>query len=275
MTKRDNAYGLEPHEESATAAVRSTRSSGSLEAEETEPAGQEPMAEPAAIKALDVCPNCGSPMPSVSDVLCLRCGFNTRTLRVEKTASGKDARRPPSGEPQDEQEEAAAEEAEPLCRAGRGDMVLPGIIAAVGALVLAICYLSGAGGLFGVEEGVTLLQRLGAAGAGLLRIVVLTGCGLAGVVFLARFVHETTVGDLALAALRVAAIVAAAQLVLLFKAPAALEFPVQFLVQMAVGLALAMYFFSLDVRDAALATLATVAGFLVLLVVSRAVLIAM
>ncbi len=217
--------------------------------------------EPDSIRALDVCPNCGAALGSIQTVMCMRCGYNLKTMRVEKTRSTVEEPR---------QEEEAAGTAEPLCRPGRGDLMWPGIAAGVSGLVLLIGYLVGAAGLYGAELP-GFFARVGAAGSGLLLVVILAACALAGVYFVARFVHEAPLGDLRLAGVRVVCIAAAMRLWSLVELPTGLEFPIEFIFQAVTFIGLAMYLFTLDVRDAVLAGLGTLAGFLVMIVVSSAV----
>ncbi len=75
------SYELEPHDNG---------SDDSTEPSEVEPREPEPAApEPSAIKALDVCPNCGSPLGAVDVVVCMRCGFDLKSLKVIETEKGE------------------------------------------------------------------------------------------------------------------------------------------------------------------------------------------
>lgn len=245
--------------------------------------GEQPEAvppDPGSIRALDVCPNCGSPMPGIDTLVCLRCGFNTKTLKVEKTATGAAAaprnKRKAGGaaEAEEAREAEPVEPVEPISRPGRGALILPGAAAGVGALLLIAGYLSGAGGLFvGPPEDTTFPQRLAAMGSGMVLVLLWAGAGLGGLVFLARVVHLAPLGDIRLAGVRLLGIAFLTRLpaLVINVGLAGLEWSIEFAVGSAIAIFASMYLFSLDVRDALLAWLGTIAIFIVLVVVSAAV----
>ncbi len=241
--------------------------------------GEQPEAippEPEAIRALDVCPNCGSPMPTIDSLVCMRCGFNTKTLKVEKTATGAAAaprRKKKAGAAADEEDEVReAEPIEPISRPGRGALILPGAAAGLGALLLIAGYLSGAGGLFS-EPDPSFAQRLAALASGMVLVLLWGAAGLGGLVFLARVVHLAPLGDLRLAAVRLAMIAVVMRLpaLVINVGNTFLEWTIEFAVGSVIAILSGMYLFSLDVRDALLAWLGTIAIFIVLIFVSAAV----
>ncbi|MHC4414404.1 MAG: hypothetical protein ACYS0G_03875 [Planctomycetota bacterium] len=227
--------------------------------------GAEPEAlseEPSSIKALDVCPNCGSPLGGVEAVVCLRCGFNLKTLEVVETATGEAAAA----------EEMDAESEPPLSAPGAGDVWLPGIIAIASLLVLSIGYLAGWGGLFAGDEAVGVGGRL----VGLLKMsvktVVFTVSGLGALHILAHML-SSRLGDIKLAAVRMVGIVAAIGLLAFFQAGSvALEWTIEIILQAAAFVALAMALFRLSVRDAVTLLGVTVIAVVGLLLASAVVL---
>jgi len=75
--KKDKQYGLEPHEPDPDPEPAS----------EAAPKAPKPpdLEEPPAVAALDVCPNCASPLGGVDIIVCMRCGFDMKSLKVIKT----------------------------------------------------------------------------------------------------------------------------------------------------------------------------------------------
>ncbi len=218
--------------------------------------------EPPAIRALDVCPNCGSNLGSIDSVVCLRCGFDLKTLKVIKTATGKAA---------EKKEEAAEEEeeAEPLVSPGRGDLWLPGLVAAAAIGVLAVAYLAGWGGLFGPEATIGFGTRVAGLVKMATRTAVWTLAGMGGLIVLAHML-KTRLGDRRLAAVRMLAVVGAVSLATMINIPSqGLEWAVQLALQAAGFVAVSMGFFGLNVRDAStLLGVAVMAGVALLLVSS-------
>ncbi len=198
--------------------------------------------EPSSIRALDVCPNCGSPLGGIDAVVCLRCGFDLKTLKVIKVVTGEAAA--PEAEAEEE------EEPELLTEPGRGELWLPGSLAAGALGLLSVCYLAGWGGLFGAEETAGFGVRV----AGLVKMATRTATWtLAGVGGLYVLAHMLTarLGDVKLAATRVLAIVGVVSLAALISIPSqALEWSVQLALQAGGFVGLSMAFFGLNVRDA-------------------------
>ena len=234
-----------------------------LEAEAREPEPAAP--EPSAIKALDVCPNCGSPLGDVDVVVCMRCGFDLKSLKVIETAKGEVV------------VPAAPEEVPPLVKPGPGDPWMPVGLAAAGLGVLAFGYLSGAGGLVdtgGDSGGDT--AGVGARFSGLLRMLVWTGVltvsGLGGLYFQAH-VLKTRLGDVKTAAIRMLGIVSAIGLITFFAADnPSLEWTVEAVTQALAFLALSVALFRFSVRDAATLMGITLVAVVSLLLVSALVL---
>ena len=141
--KPDKSYGLDPQDEdpvpAATGAPAETPPEQTDKAGDDEPA-PDPPAETSHVKALDVCPNCASPLGGVDTIVCLRCGFDMKTLKVIKVKTGETVA-PEADEP---------EQAEPLCVPGVGGVGIPAVMAGVSLLLLTMGYLSGARGLVAV-----------------------------------------------------------------------------------------------------------------------------
>jgi hypothetical protein len=94
---------------------------------------------PPSIAALDVCPNCGSPMRGRDTLVCLRCGFDLKAMRVVRTEVGEEEVKP---------EGEAENGAPPLVKPAPGEPAVPLIIAVVGITALLIGILLGARALF-------------------------------------------------------------------------------------------------------------------------------
>ncbi len=209
--------------------------------------------EPSAIKALDVCPNCGSPMGGADAVVCLRCGFDLKSLKVIKVNTGETVE--PEPEP-DEPDEPAA----PLCERGRADPGLPIAMAVGGLGLLALGYLFGAAGLVEAVEAVEdetagFFATLGGRLGGLIKMLVRTGtlslAGLGGLSVLAHMLN-TRIGNVKLAAVRMLGIFAVIGLLTFFNADSqTLEGAVELVCLALAFVGLATVLFRLTVRDAA------------------------
>ena len=214
-----------------------------------------------SVKSLDVCPNCGANM-ATGVIVCLRCGYDLKSLKVLKTVSGGTVEAP-------EPEEADPEEPEarpPLCEAGRGDLLLPASVAVVCGLLLAIGYLMGADGLYAATreagEQVAATPGLGDRFVALIqflfRVAVLAACGFGALAVLAKLL-ERTLGDLTLASVRIVGAVTAARLATFVDiAWRPLEWVVEVLLQMVVFFLLARFLLRLTARDGLMLTVATV-----------------
>ncbi len=257
-SKDNKHYELDPHEEPEAAAPPP-----GTPAEPAPPA--KPPPEPHSIKALDICPNCGSPLGGIDSVVCLRCGFDLKSLKVIKTETGEAAVAEPGAE--------EPEPAEPLSASGNGDLWLPGAMAIGGLGLLTVGFLWGSRGLISVETGetITLGARLEGLVRMLVRTAVMTLAGLGGLHFLAHIL-ETRVGDLKLAAARMLGIVAAIGLLTFFNVNAEpLEWTIEAVTQAAAFVGLAMVIYRLSARDAATLLGITVLAVISLLLVSALV----
>lgn len=205
-----------------------------------------------SVKALDVCPNCGATMRQGNLLVCLRCGFDLKTLRVLETQTGEE------GHEEDEDED---EPPEPLCLPGRGDFRVPGILAGISVLVISIGYLAGADGLFNLEsdDGFPIdpaaAQRFGQWGIYLATLVLGSLCGLAGVFVVSRL-NETTFGDWRLGSLRIVGVFATMWLAKFVDLGGKfLEIGAEWILHAGIFVGLSMFFFRLTPRDAATAGL--------------------
>ena len=201
----------------------------------------------ARVKQLDICPSCGANMPGPNEVVCLRCGFDLKTMKLVKTRTGDV-----------EVDEAEACEAAAsrvlISPAGKGDLWLPGAMAGISGLILIIAYLSGSHGLFAdkliPESGIV---KGGDRFMGLLQFVVLaamwTGCGIAALAIVGHLLGMK-LGDLKLAAMRALGIVMTMCLVRLlnFNAPG-VEWVVEAVGMIGVFCALSLALFNLKPRD--------------------------
>ncbi len=231
-------YGLEPHREEPSSAPRPAR-----------PARDAPLGgdEPSPIKALDVCPNCGSPMGPVDTVVCMRCGFDFKTLKVIKTRTP-----PPTAPPSDQAKPEAEAEGQAISAPGAGDLWLPALLGAASLVLLAIGCLAGVRGLVGggAEEPAGFFLRLGALVKIALRVAVLAACGLGGLAVLAH-IARGRLGELKLAAVRMAGIMAILNLAAFISTTSrGLEWTIESIVQGLAYVGLTMFFFGLNLRDA-------------------------
>ncbi len=219
---------------------------------------------------IEVCPNCGAALPGDETLICLRCGFNLKTLKVIQTATGETS----------ESEEAEVE-APAISGPGQGGLLLPQIMAAASALVISVGYLSGAEGLFIDDMFIDDMspgfgRRVVGLVGGMLLIALWSAAGLGGLGFLARFVVLRKLGDLRLAAVRMLAITATMRLLSFIDPPQEplslkwLELLLEYIGQAAVFVGLAMYFYVLNVRNALITGIAAILMVLVLLAVSAA-----
>ena len=225
-----------------------------------------------SVKDLDVCPNCGEPMRDSKTLVCMRCGFDMKTMTVVKTEVGEI------------DEEEAAGEKPPLCAAGRGDFWLPGAAALISTLVLLIGYLIGYDGLFPpLPETAAAVAETAAETAGgetaaeaaepaaayslpfstrmtaLVRFVAITifwtGCGLASLMALSRLTQRPF-GDVKLGLVRTAAIMTTMALVALIGFDDEYYFAeqaVEVVLRVALAFSVAMLLFSLNPRETATA----------------------
>ena len=238
--KEQDPYELEPRPASDPEPQRPPAPSGQGPSSTARP--PEVADEPDSIRALDICPNCGSTLPSIDAVVCLRCGFDFKTLKVIRTDTAGTVE--PEVEP---------EEKPPLCGPGAGDLWLPWAMAGVSLGLLTVGYLAGAGGLIGDagEEAVGFGVRL----AGVLKMLVRTGllalAGVAGLLLVAQIL-VAPLGNVKLAAVRMVGIFAAVSLLTFFNVQSnSLEWTIEAVCQAVAFVGLAMVLFQLSLRDAA------------------------
>lgn len=227
-------------------------------AHQDSPSSSEPESKAKAkshVKGLDVCPNCGSTMRESDTLVCMRCGFDLKTLQVLKTTTGE-----VTIEELEEDEEVVKQ---PLCVPGRGDIKIPLIVLAANAVLITIGYLIGADGLFSfaTDEGLSIkpdaAQRFAAWGFYLALLVLGTGCGLVGL-FTVSKLNEVPFGDVKLASARMAAITATMWLVkFLSLGYGFIENITEWILQGGIFVGLSMLLFKLIPRDAAIAGLAS------------------
>jgi hypothetical protein len=189
-------------------------------------------------------------MTGSDTLVCVRCGFDLKTLKVLETSAGEQE------EPEEEPQEQWV-----VSPPGRGGDWVPVGLAAGSALVLAVGYLAGAGGLFAASAEVATESGevsigLGARLLELLRcgvlVGILIGCGMLALLGLA-LLWNGVLGDARLALLRVAAIVLTMRLVTFIGfARRSAEWTVETLVQAAILVGLAMLLLRLQARDAVL-----------------------
>lgn len=188
-------YDLEPGEEP----------SDSLRADvEHEAPRTEKDAGPVDIESLDVCPNCGATMRGTDELVCLRCGFDLKSMKVIETRTGEDS--------VDEIVEEGAEPP-PLSKPGRGDLWMPAAVAGVSAVVLIIGCAGGVLGLYTGADSPNFGMRLVAIAQTLLRFAVWGGAVIGALWCTARLINQQPLGEIKLVAMRALAAVAAINLV--------------------------------------------------------------
>jgi len=221
------------------------------------------------VHAVDVCPNCGSPMRGSDTLVCMRCGFDLKTMKVIETKKGETTG-----------EEEEKEQRDPLVQEGPGDPWLPVALAIIGAAILLIGCLAGAAGLFPhlratLEEGATLVvswnERWGAAARFPVLIGLWTMCGF-GALIAGAWLFGRPFGNVGLGALRMLGIVAIARCVgFLSLSLRPVEFILESLLAAAVFFILTMLLFRMKPRDAATLLVVTIVLFLALFVIAHLV----
>ncbi|MDY7110148.1 MAG: hypothetical protein SYC29_16075 [Planctomycetota bacterium] len=219
--------------------------------------------------ALDVCPNCGSTMRGPDTLVCMRCGFDLKTMKVIETKMGETTA-----------DEEGKPKRDPLVREGPGDRWLPLTLAIIGGVILLIGQLAGAAGLFpelrsGLEEGETLTIPWAARweGAGQLPVFIglWTMCGF-GALIVGAWLFGRPLGHVGLAALRMLGIVAIARCVGFISIPLRLgEFLLESLLAGAAFFALTVLLFRMKPRDAGTVLVVTIVLFLALFVIGHLV----
>ncbi|MHC5024476.1 MAG: hypothetical protein ACYTGG_11305 [Planctomycetota bacterium] len=216
---------------------------------------------PASSSASEVtCPSCGAPMPGADTLVCLRCGYDLKSLKKIETETAVDVQ----------------EHLEPpvLTPAGRGGWRLPLIIAGAAAVILVICFLAG---IHHVHPRVIEAARqanqpietvpMGDRWLAVARYLVYTAIwcvgGAAGLVVVA-WLNAGRIGDLPLALSRLLAIAAAMRLVALLKlGSGVLEWLTESAGQIGLAFIGLLVFFDLKPRDIGWVLLTAVGVFLV------------
>ncbi len=222
----------------------------SEEPEETEQFEMEIEPDSDYVKSLDICPNCGKAMGKTRNLICLKCGFDLKTMKVIETKTGETTI-----------EEVEAENKKPkrVSRKGRGDLWLPGGLAGFSTGVLLIGYAIGAAGLFPDEA----VERISGFFEEMGLMVIWTACGIGGLYCFARL-QERPMGRWKLAAMRVAGIVFTMRLATLLDVTRVLEWPLEAILQIAIATSLSILFFRLKPRDAGMLIVIAILIFLIL-----------
>lgn len=210
------------------------------------------------IKDLDVCPNCGASMGNTGEVLCMRCGFDLKTMKQVKVQTGvvevpaEGVVTGPDG--------TVIDQRKPMVEPGMGNLTAPlGIAAAVGAAML-IAYMLGVRALFPpvvnaqgevvVNAPITIGMRFLGVLEMIVSVAMLTACGLGALRFLS-FLLSQRIGDWKLAAARMLGIVAILQIALFINMSTySYERMTEFIVQGAIFSGLSIVFLRVKPKDA-------------------------
>jgi hypothetical protein len=265
MSDEKKYYDLHPEENGPAANQGHERPPGS--SGEPEPAEATPGRASTRRRPEDTCPSCGAAMPGGDSLVCLRCGFDLKTLRHLQTATGETT--------EDEHDEGEAPPPPPLCQPGRGDLKVPGVIAAACGLVLVLGYLAGLGGLFPdpppPDQTLSFGDRIAALGRGVVLVAIWFVCAFGGLLGLGGLLGRP-LGDVRLALARSLAIATAMRLVTVIGVGSRFgEWALEAIGQAAVFVALAVWLLRLSPRDAVTYAFLVLAGFVVLWAVGHAV----
>ena len=231
------------------------------------PAGEgEERPDPAAsgVHALDVCPNCGSPMRGGDTIVCLECGYDLKTMTVVETVSG--------GAGSDDADADREDESDPLAVAVGPSWLALALAGVAGAVLVAGC-LAGATGLYRLAEAAAesdvapvIEWPLRIEGLGRLVVIIAlwTACGIGGL-RTAAWILERPLGDRRRAAASMLAVVSIARLVTFLDLPGpTVELFVEGLGEALVFLGASIVLFRLPPRSAAIVLGFTALSFLVL-----------
>jgi len=218
-------------------------------AEATLPPDRTPAAAPVPtpapgtpVSALDVCPSCGAKLRGDDTVLCLRCGFDLKTLEQRETETGvAETPEPPA-------------DLTPIVRAHWTDRIVLPVIIGLAAVALIVAAIIGAPSVYRtVEAGVEIAgaERLQQVLRFPILVALWMACGIGGVL-IGAWLTDRPPGDVRPMVVRLLAIVVLARLVTFFDASnAVLELTVELLGQAVVFLVLTMLLFRLRIRAAA------------------------
>jgi hypothetical protein len=203
-------------------------------------------------------------MTDPQHLVCLRCGFDLKTLKVVKTKTGVEEVEAPGAA---READVAASFSSP----GRGGLYVPLTLAAVAGIVIIAGCLAGSRGLFlpHGEGQDPPYATFGGRMQGIARFVltsgIWTGCAIAAS-FITAHLMGRKLGDLKLAAARMLGIIAVAQLArFIYLETRSIEWIIESALQVGVFIGLSMLLFKLAARDAATLAACTVAAFLVII----------
>lgn len=203
------------------------------------------------VKSLDVCPNCGKAMGKTRNLICLKCGFDLKTMKVIETKTG---------ETTVEEVEAENEKPKPVSRRGRGDLWLPGGLAGFSTVFMLIGYAIGAAGLFPGES----VRRIQGFFQEMGLLVIWSVCGLGGVYCFARL-QERPMGHWQLVVTRVVGIVCTMRLATFFDVTTgSVEWTLEAILQIGIVTLTSIFFFRLKPRDAGMLIIISILIFLIL-----------
>lgn len=251
----------------------------------------EPVPLVAAEPGSEPCPNCGKPLGSPNDVLCVHCGYDLTAVVQRATVVGRpvlvepgtlEKNHPgPSAASGESASKSAAGEVTSGRTAGvlvpQREVKLPSLTAAACALALLVGHLAGLGGLYPRVDGlfraadgsftsgiVLWPERLLETGRFAVRTGLTWGAALLAIAFIAQL-RAVRVGDFTTYATRVLAIVLAASLFRLIQLPDRwLEMSLELLLQCAVFVGLVSLWLRLSFAEAGQALAGTAILMLVL-----------
>jgi hypothetical protein len=206
------------------------------------------------VHALDVCPECGAPMRDSDQLVCMRCGFDLKTMKRIETATGSTSV---------DEDAGSAEVQPPLSAPGRGEFWLPGVIAGASVLLLVIGYAGGVGGLYDGAAEPNFGVRLMAIVKLLVRLLTWGGCVVGALWCTARLLNQQPLGEIRLVALRALAAVAAVSIIRFLNLEHdSWERGVELVLQAGLFPFLLLALFGVNLRDAALSALIALAALL-------------
>ncbi len=214
-------------------------------------------------RSLDICPNCTADIDETMQMVCMKCGYNLRTMQVEKTVAGVDERNI-----DDELDEHGRVKKPPLSPPGRGGTALPLVIASGCAIALLAGLLAGHHGLFAAyvnaqdAEPASVVVGWAARFTGMLRYLVNTatwaGVVLASLWLFAR-VMEQPLGIANLVLARAVGIACAMKIASLVPVTTqAIRFPLEIGGHFAILFVLAVALFKMSPKTAGFFTLMTI-----------------
>ncbi len=251
----------------------------------------EPLSLVAAEIEAEPCPNCGKPLASPNDVLCVHCGYDLSAVTQRATILGRpvEVERVESTASSAEVAAGASERSAGSAPLGgvlvpRRELPLPWITAGLCAVAMLVGHLAGLGGLFPRVEGLfratdgtftsaTVLwpERLIETARFGVRSGLTWAAAMLAIAFIARL-RAARIGELATFAARVLAIVLAASMMRLIQLPDRwLEISLELVLQCAVFVGLTSLWLRLSLVEAAQALAGTAIVMLVLHGVARAV----